>query len=303
MLFVFALIGCFIFILGIKKLRYHEIAIFNNGLLMPFYERWVMNRTSYLGMFDLGFIATAFCLSYFIIHKVNPDINFLLYFDRTLLLVLAVQSSIFWIAGTYREKIREMGLGGAMAVTRSVFFAILATIFIFIFGTVLPLAISAEFLVLDFYFLLTLTLGFRIAYSAFVYWFNREKDSTQNILIYGVNENGSMILHKISNSSTSNVKVLGFLDDDAEIVGKYINGYPVLGSHWQIEKINRKKQVDAIYLCEHNIKSENYRRMQVAAQQNGIEIKVLQIQLQNTSYQEFSDETRNVKRHVQSFTA
>jgi UDP-GlcNAc:undecaprenyl-phosphate GlcNAc-1-phosphate transferase len=303
MLIVFALIGCFIFVLGIKKLRYHEIAIFNNGLLMPFYERWVMNRTSYLSLFDLGFIATAYCLSYFIIHKVNPGINLLLHFDRTLLLVLAVQLSIFWMAGTYREKIREMGLGGAMAVTRSVFFAVLATIFIIIFGTVLSLAISIQFLVLDFYFLLTFTLGFRIAYSAFVYWFNREKDSTQNILIYGVNENGSMILHKISNSSTSNVKVLGFLDDDTGIVGKYINGYPVLGSHWQIEKINRKKRIDAIYLCQDNIKSENYRRMQRTARQNGIEIKVLQIQLQDTRYQEVVDETKKVKRHVQSFTA
>jgi UDP-GlcNAc:undecaprenyl-phosphate GlcNAc-1-phosphate transferase len=36
-LIAFTLIGCILFITGIRILRYREIAIFNNGLLIPFY--------------------------------------------------------------------------------------------------------------------------------------------------------------------------------------------------------------------------------------------------------------------------
>jgi FlaA1/EpsC-like NDP-sugar epimerase len=248
-------------------------------------------------------MAIAYCLSYLLILKINPAVNGSSHFDQTLLMVLGIQICIFWITGAYRETIRQMGLGSALVMIRTAFYAILGTAFILILSSRLPLTNSLQFLLLDFYLLLTLTLGFRLAYSAFVYWFNREKDSAKNILIYGANENGSTILHKICNSKTNPVKVLGFLDDDTDMAGKYINGYPVLGGYWKIEKINRKNRIDAIYLCKNKIKAENYRRMRVVAQNKGIDIKVLHIQLQDTSYQIGINEADNENHQMNHLTA
>ncbi|MEX0609996.1 MAG: hypothetical protein WD016_07445 [Balneolaceae bacterium] len=289
----FGLIFCAALFLGIKKLQYQEIAIFNNGLLMPLYERWIINRSTFLSLIDLSFIAIAYCLSYFLIYSINPEIISFEYFNYLLAAVLCVQLSTFWLTGIYRETIRQMGIGNALAITASVFYAALATALVLVIVEVLPLASTIQFLILDFYFLLTLTLGFRIAYRALCYWFNREKRTGENVLIYGANDNGTMILHKINNSNSSNLKVLGFLDEDPELEGKLINGYPIIGGHWHLGKILRKNRVDSIFICDQNIKSENFRRLKTLANHKRIKIKRLQVSLKNINSQNENKESVN----------
>lgn len=275
------LILLMIIILGIKKLRYREIAIFNNGLLMPLYEKWVLNRTTFLSLIDLTFMAVSYILSYLLVYSLNAAKVSFLNFNTVLISVMCVQLSTFWITGVYKESIRQMGIGNALAITGSVFYSILATAFILLTTEIFPLSSSLQFLILNFYFLLTLVLGFRIAYRALVFWFNKEKSAGENVLIYGANENGTMILHRINTSSKSNLKVLGFLDDDPLMQGKFINGYPILGGHWHLPKILKKHEVDCIFICEQTIKPENFKRLQAQAKTNNINIKQLQVRLEN----------------------
>lgn len=296
---VISLIFILALFLGIKKLRYYEMAIFNNGLLMPLYERWIINRTTFLSLIDLSFIAIAYCLSYFLIYSLNPAIIDFVYFNQILVAVLCVQLSIFWLTGVYRETIRQMGIGNALAITASVFYSILATALLLLIVEALPLAFIIQFLILDFYFLLTLTLGVRISYRALSYWFNREKKEGENVLIYGANENGTMILHKINNTNNNNIKVLGFLDDNPEMEGKLINGYPILGGHWQLARAVRKAKVDSIYLCDQSIKPENFRRLKSRALQHDIKIKRLQVSLENIVS---PSEKESVKDNMISYT-
>ena len=294
----------FVLFMGIKKLRYREIAIFNNGMLMPLYEKWVLSRTTYLSLIDLSFMAVAYSFSYFLIYSLNTDaINFL-YFNQIMIAVLCVQLSTFWLTGVYKESIRQLGIGNALAITASVFYSILATAFILLTTEVFPLASSMQFLILNFYFLLTFVLGFRIAYRALVFWFNKEKSTGENVLIYGANENGTMILHRINTSSNSNLKVLGFLDDDPHLEGKLINGYPILGGHWHLSRILKKHEVDCIFICEESIKPENFRRLKDQAEAKGIGIKQLQVRLENinTASDVQSRLTKSVSDQIISYT-
>lgn len=278
-------IGIILF-LGIKKLRYREIAILNNGMMLPVYERWIINQPIFLSLIDLCFIAGSFSLSYLLVSSINPVSIEMLNLDQFLVVILTIQLLMFWLTGVYRETIRQMGIGDILSITSSVGYATFTTAVALFLLDALPVLLMIQFLVLDFYFLLTFTLGIRIAYQAMCYWFNQSKKSDKNVLIYGANENGTMLLHKIIHSPESNLKVLGFLDDNPNLEGKLIYGYPILGGHWKLAKSDLKKKVDHILICEDGIKPENFKRLKVIAESRDITIKRLQVRLKNILSQE-----------------
>lgn len=278
------LIGLLLFFaifLGIKKLRYREIEIFNNGMMLPFYEKWIINRKQFLSLIDLTFIAAAYSMSYNLIYNISPEAVSFLNFEQALMVILSTQLITFWLTGVYRERIKQMGIGNVIKITASVAYSVFATSVFLLVMTEFPMVAAIQFLVLDFYFLLTFTLGLRIAYHALNYWFNRNKRSGANVLIYGANENGTMILHRLNNSREDNYKVLGFLDDDTEMEGEMIYGYPVLGDHWQLARFLRNNNVDYIFFCENDVKPEDFNRLKNLANQHNIAIKRLQIRLKN----------------------
>lgn len=264
----------------VKKLRYHEIAILNNGLMMPLYERWILNRTIFLSLIDSVFIAMSCILSYKLIESINPAHVELLRIDQIIIIILPVQLTFFWITGIYRENIRQLGIGNALGIAASVTYAVLASLFVLMFIHPHPLLLS-QILVFDFYFLLTFTLGLRIAYQVLSYLFSKYKKTGENVLIYGANENGTMILHKINNSPGSMIKITGFMDDDPQLEGQQIYGYPILGGHWKLNKVLSKHKIDTIFICKQSIKPENYNRLKHIAETNHVKLKRLDVRLEN----------------------
>lgn len=270
--------------IGIKKLRYREMAIFNNGLMMPFYEKWILNRSALIRLADIVFITASYSLSYSLVRSFNPSLAEGLNFENTLIVILSVQFVTLWITGLYKEKMNQFGIGNMLHIIGSVAYAIVATTFTLMVMKVVPFSISAQFLILNFYFLLTFVLGFRMTYQALSFWFNRDKESGENVLIYGAGEDGTMLLHKIINSRKSGLKVVGFLDDDPELEGKIIYGYPILGGHWKLAKTNFCKKIDSILICDDEIRCENLKRLKEMASCQNIVIKKMSI-----SFQEVSD--------------
>jgi UDP-GlcNAc:undecaprenyl-phosphate/decaprenyl-phosphate GlcNAc-1-phosphate transferase len=268
-----------ILIIFIKKLRYYEMAIFSNGLLIPFYEKWILKRSEWITFADILFIIISYSLSYTLVYQVNPVAAEQLNFGPTLLLVLSIQLAALWITGLYREKLDQFGIANTLHITASIGSAVGITGILFLLMEFLPLIKTAQFLIFDFYFLLTFLFGYRMAYQALRFWFNRDKKTGKNILIYGAGEYGTLTLQNILNSSENDLKVIGFLDDDPALEGKLISGYPILGGHWALPKTHRSHKVDSIYICDEDIRCENLKRLRNIAFQNNISIKKLNITL------------------------
>lgn len=278
-----------ILILFIKKLRYYEIAIFSNGLLMPFYKKWIQKQSQWIPFADTFFIITSYSLSYTLVYLVNPAAVEQLNFALTLVLVIPLQIVTLWITGLYREKMNQIGIANTLHITASIGSAVGLTGIVFLLMEFLSLIEAAQFLIFNFYFLLTLLFGHRIAYQALSYWFNRDKKTGENVLIYGTGEYGNLILQNIINSSKTDLKIIGFLDDDPRLEGKLMYGYPILGGHWTLSKTHQNHKIDSIYLCDEDIRCENLRRLRNIASQNNITIKKLNITLQeieNTDVEE-----------------
>lgn len=286
--------------LCIKKLRYYEIAIFNNGLMMPFYEKWVLNRHSFLKLADVCFITAAFTLSYVLLNSSNVISVDLLSFENTILWILPLQLLVMWMTGVYREKMNPLGIGNILNISASIAYAVGLTAVVFAILEVSPLVAAIQFLILDFYFLLTFVLGFRMTYQALKFWYNRDKPTGKNVLIYGAGQNGIMVLHNIINSSNNNIKVIGFLDDDSALEHKLINGFPIFGGHWELAKSYLHSIVDTIYICDENIKSENLIRLKTIAREKKISVKKLQLSFQKIETKVHSDKESRKKKSDKS---
>lgn len=283
---VIALFMGFVFYHCIKNLRYHEIAILNNGLMVPIYERWILNRTIFLSLIDTCFIAISYGLSYSLIQSINADYAEPLGFQKMIMILLPAQLLAFWLTGLYRENIQQLGIGNVLRITASVAYAVIGSLFVLLLIHPAPLPLT-QILIVDFYFLLTFTLGIRIAYQVLRYLFERYKKTGEKVLIYGANDEGTMILHKINNSHGSSVRIAGFLDDDRELEGQFIYGYPILGGHWKLNKLLQKHSIDSIFICEQTLKPENYNRLRRIANANEVKLKRLDIRFENVS--SFSD--------------
>ncbi len=266
-------------LLGIKKLQYNEIAILNNGVMLPFFKKWVLNRKSFIRLADMIFITIAYAFSYALLHTLQPDAVELPQFTQTGLIILAIQFSTFWATGLYREKIDQYSIGNALHITSSIVYSIGVTALVIYAMNLFPLIEAIGFAIFDFYFLLTLTVGFRSAYQALNYWYSKQKKPGENILIYGADENGTLLLQKIINAPNNTSNIIGFLDDDPNLEGKLFYGYPVLGGHWKLGKISLNQKVDAIFVCDENIKPENLKRLQDKAARTGIALKKLTVSL------------------------
>ena len=101
------------------------------------------------------------------------------------------------------------------------------------------------------------------------------------MLIYGAGTDGMLLLQKILNDPAPKLIPVGFLDDDAELEGKNVNGYPVFGGHWKLEGLLHKMKVDELLIADQSVKPEIMRRIEAIARLNGIGIRRSEIRLEN----------------------
>jgi len=132
-------------------------------------------------------------------------------------------------------------------------------------------------------YLVIFLLSVRVIYQISDFGLDRAKISVseKNVLIYGTNENGKMILHKINNSPSSNLKIIGFLDDNPNLEGKIMKGYPVLGGYSKLPAILNHSTIKYIFICKEDIKPKNFNYLKKQAEARGIAIKQPQLDLKN----------------------
>lgn len=255
---------------GIKHLRYKEMAILSNGVLLPLYEWPVLNRALFQGFLDLGFSGIAFALAYYLTLDETLIAGEFLYLAP---IVCGVQPLVFFFSGLYKGSLRHLGVGDLLKITKTVALAVLVT------GVVLAILpeprhfISTKTLIADFFILLTLVLGTRSSFHVLNYQFQREKKRGKGILIYGAGANGVLTLQKILMDDDFVLNPLGFLDDNPDLEGKNVNGYPIFGGHWKLPRLLRKTTVEEIIIASESLHPEILDRVKRVARDNRVTIR------------------------------
>lgn len=269
-------------VITIRELRYKEMAVLRNGILLPIYEWPLMNHPFSQAFFDLGFILIAYTSAYIVVHGNLTGVgeqNLLL----TLPLVALTKLVVFAMLGQYGGTLRFHGVGDAVRILKAVILSSLITLVILTF-LIEPLR-RPEFsvLVLDFFFLLSLAGGLRVSYSILHYLFHREHHQGKRVIVYGADANGILILKQILSDRTLNLTPLGFLDESPHLEGRRVNGYPVFGGHWKLQRLLKKNRVEEILLSTDQINPVVLERIKRVARTQGIPIRRFRTLLDDVS--------------------
>jgi hypothetical protein len=274
-------------ILAARKLGYNEMSVIRNGILLKLYSFTFLKNSVLQICIDALSIFTAFCLAYIFTLPGTLAEIFGTGILFTAITIVIIQLSVFVFGGLYKCKTALLGLGDFLQILKVVLAAVLITAFLQYFMPVSSKVSQINIVMLDFYFLITLVAGSRILFHALNYVFKRQKTDGKKALIYGADWKGMIVLQALLQSENNEKIPVGFLDDDPELEGKYMNGYQIYGGHWKLEGLVKKGLIDEIIMSGEKTGYEIFKRIISIAQKYSVPIQVSKINFEalNTNHQ------------------
>jgi UDP-GlcNAc:undecaprenyl-phosphate GlcNAc-1-phosphate transferase len=261
----FIIVGLVIFLIAVtKKLGYKEMALFRNGIFLKFYNGSILKHPALQFVFDLLSIPVAFLFAYYLTVSTQMTVFFDPGYREVIaaVIIMIIQMITFVTGGLYKRKIVLLGLGDFLQILRVVFIAVLISALYMNFTPFLSAASRMNVLMMiDFYSLISLVAGSRILFHALNYLFKRDSYEGKKILIYGADWMGMIALQTLLQIKKLKKVPVGFIDDDPELEGKFLNGYPIFGGHWKLEGLVNKRVFDEIILTKENPDIEAFKRV------------------------------------------
>ncbi|MCF7802572.1 MAG: hypothetical protein K9N57_00115 [Candidatus Marinimicrobia bacterium] len=268
----------------IRQLRYREMEVLKNGILFSMYEKFFVRNgtTQFLLDFFFAFLAMNISLSLTgqTLHIQLTD-NWYVIGTAKVGGFLWVQMAVFALLGLYREPVTRIGIAEMLRFTKTLTVtALLGFGYLYLFPA-FRAWVTPTFMLLYFYLLTSMVLGIRVAFHALRYYFNRHKDGQKSVLIYGATDTGILTLQNLLTQLNDTYKPIGFLDDDPNLEGTTVNGFPVFGGHWKLSGLLQKRPVDHILITDQNILPEALKRIQKRAEEHDVALSKATFALEN----------------------
>jgi FlaA1/EpsC-like NDP-sugar epimerase len=103
----------------------------------------------------------------------------------------------------------------------------------------------------------------------------RKSPGNRNLLIIGAGNSGETLFREIKNNPKLKYKVVGFVDDHRNKLGKKIHGIPVLGTVDDLDRIASEVAADEILIAVPSATASQIRRMVTACKDTGLSFKTL----------------------------
>ncbi len=268
-------------VLGIRHLRYTEMAVLKNGILLPLYDQDLINRETFQGFLDVFFVLGSFLAARQIIESRSLDHIFARDAIVVATAVCVIQYVILLLSGLYKGSIRHMGVKEMLRTTKAVALAVIVTGVVFFFVGTPLLRVQFGTLVLDFYLLLSCILGSRVSFKVLTHLSQPGPEEGTRVLLYGAGVNGRLVLDKITSGKLAGLVPVGFLDDDPHLEGKRINGFTVFGGHWKLRRVLNRMKIDELLLVTDQIRPEILRRLDAMTRPHGTRVRKLSVTLED----------------------
>lgn len=97
----------------------------------------------------------------------------------------------------------------------------------------------------------------------------------KKILVVGAGSSGAVILKEMTTSRLAEGRVVCFVDDDPNKIGKYLNGIPIAGGRNAIPSLVKKHQIDEIYIAMPAAPAKQRKEIIEICRETGCGIKTL----------------------------
>lgn len=212
---------------------------------------------------DLVTVGISFLLSYLIRFNLTFEFDINDFLEQ-LPLVGVIYLVAFLISGSYKGFVRHTGVRDVYNIFNAVCLASILMIILILgngqFFTIpnfrIPLSIIIINSLLSFIGLTASRYIFKSFYTTLV---KKGVRLTKNVLIYGAGESGILTYNALTSLSRSNVRVIGYIDEDRKKVGKQINGVRVYSDKMIKADFLRSKSIDEVIFAIQNINQEKLR--------------------------------------------
>lgn len=113
----------------------------------------------------------------------------------------------------------------------------------------LPLNVILKYFLLLFFFSTSYRFLIKLGYESI----RRENSLKKAILIFGAGESGMITKHVIDHEAQCGLKVVGFLDDNLNKVGKYIDGVKIYNARTDLQYLVDKFKVEEVIISIQNL--------------------------------------------------
>ncbi len=227
---------------------------------------------------DVFLILVSFILAYIIRFNLTLDFKSENLFIQ-LPIVAAIVITAFLFTESYKGVVRHTGVRDVYKIFNAIclssimmiFLVILNRQFIMVENFTIPLGIIIIHSLLAFIALVASRYMFKTMYFNLIKKFKVSK----NVLIYGAGEAGILTYNAITNQTSSNARVLAYLDDDHKKIGKVINGVMVLGRDVLTEYFISTKEITEIIVSINNVESEKLRELVESLVEFPVQVKIV----------------------------
>lgn len=103
----------------------------------------------------------------------------------------------------------------------------------------------------------------------------KNENKCENVMIIGAGSAGQLIIRDINKNIDSDLRVVCVIDDDNNVIGRYIEGIPVVGGREDILKNVEKYEIEQIYFAIPTATNSEKRDILNICKETNCEIKVL----------------------------
>jgi UDP-GlcNAc:undecaprenyl-phosphate/decaprenyl-phosphate GlcNAc-1-phosphate transferase len=201
-------------------------------------------------MLDLALIAAAFFGATLIRLDFAIDDAYLTGMLKALPWIIGLSYAAFMLTGVYRGIWRYAGLSDAIRLCNG---AVLAGIFIQAAERFLPLMMSGSVAVLFIMLLVNLMVVSRLSFRVLRKGIALVARPGELVLIVGAGEVAEAAARYITSGRNSNLRLVGFVDDDNFKLGKRVHGYRVLGTIANLESIFAEYGFNQVLIADDSI--------------------------------------------------
>lgn len=181
------------------------------------------------------------------------------------------------ITRSYAGIVRYTGIQDAGRILGTILLGSILTFIIsyikfeFYGATIIPISI----IIIAFLNSVLFLISYRLFVKQLFSFFWKKEKKVEQILIYGTNKSAQMARQIIEENSSRKYKVIGYLDDNRQHVGKVVNGVKIFDARKDLQSILKTKSVAELIISERTISIDRKNEIVDACLAKNIKVRMV----------------------------
>src|SRR5262245_5263602 len=199
-------------------------------------------------------------------------------FTKSLPVILAAQMIAFFVVGVYRGAWRHFGMMDSLVIARGVFLGAVTAQLVILYVYRFFAYSRTVFAIYGVLLLIAVTLS-RASFRLVSEFMRRQRRAGQRVAIYGAGDGGGLAIREVLGQG-DDIRIVGFIDDDARKAGIRVMGYQILGGYSALAVLVNTASIDTVVISARHLQPERLNNLEVLCSQNRVKLARLRVGLE-----------------------